>query len=510
MNNLNDLRGIIEDAQRGYARYKPTFDKITDNYIGRFDKESRRNMQERGKSHIFFPIINTKVKRIAAAFQATYFNLESLALIAPENPQDAQKAKTLERVLNTHLQRSALLTRLTPTFYQGILYGTVAAKCFWDNGIVIEHIPLEDIYFDPNAKTFQDSTYVVNRVYLSEMKFKELGRKGVFASKEFQKALSEITNNESKKHKVNKRLSSKVELMDVYTRYSLKDRNSTSGDMWYISTVMGGKYVLRSFVPLKDGLPIFSGTLLPQITPSYETDAVACYGDSPIAGLIPLQTEINIKKNQQIDSIAEALNPKMIAAIGSGINPMDIKRGPGSIIRVNALNAIQVMKAPSVGITENQIDELKKDIDEALGIDPLISLQKSDGKYQTAQGLSILASEAATRLQSMIRSYNETFFEEMLGHATRLIYLHSKHDALKEMLKEDVFRFSTIISSGLSGANVNVQASLMEKAFKMYLESEDKEGAQQMLKTLVHTMGIKTSESSEHLETNNNNNQNQT
>ena len=77
----NDLIDMIDAAQAGYDKYEPIFSQLTAQYLSKMDGDIEDSLVKRSKSHIFFPKINSKTKRIVVSFQESYLTTDSFAKI---------------------------------------------------------------------------------------------------------------------------------------------------------------------------------------------------------------------------------------------------------------------------------------------------------------------------------------------------------------------------------------------------------------------------------------------
>ncbi|MFX4282825.1 hypothetical protein ACOL3J_11195, partial [Aliarcobacter butzleri] len=86
-------------------------------------------------------------------------------------------------------------------------------------------------------------------------------------------------------------------------------------------TIWNKEIVLRFKAELPDGLPFIVGTLKEQeVKPDGSDNSVRVYGDSIVAPLIPIQREMIVIRNQQLDIIDRQLNPRYIIN-DNNINP---------------------------------------------------------------------------------------------------------------------------------------------------------------------------------------------
>lgn len=544
--NISELTNLISSAEQGFTVYKKVFATLADNYLCRYDQGIEKELRSRGKSHIFFPIINSKVRKLSSILQETFLFHDKVANITELNQASTtesnddingtnsntenslSRAEVLTNYVNIELTNKRFFSSMSKIIYESIIFGTAISKVYWSkNGLEIEHININDIQFDPDAQSYDDCRYIVHNIQFSYESFASAVNDGIFNAKsDAVIALLEV-------YKANK--FTKQNLKDIY--YYDVD-NAT----WRVSTVYNDTLPLRDSVILKDGNPFIVGYLMPQVKSFAETGFVAIYGDSPISALLPLQHELNIMRNQYIDAIAETLSPKVITAIGAGVDPADLKRGAGSVIRVNNINSIQTLPPPNISATREGIEQIKYDIDDVIG-----GLQISDSNingtnanvHSTATGVSILASESSSRIQALVRCFGETFFEPLLLRVSYLVYKYSKEYDVKltrryinvvtdkdgvvvdefiseynntnnnatynfidgynteavvntEVTTKLLFDFNVNLYGSVNGENKTMQFDKLESLYTMFVNNGEQEKASRIADELVRLVTIKS------------------
>jgi hypothetical protein len=475
-----DLKCMIESARRGYERYKPVFDDLSMAYLCEMSPELILDLQKRGKSHLFVPAVNAKVKRLHTAFMSPYFTNDMFAAISPDDPSDAESAmaaEAIERAL-MHYQRRKMINlyRVFDTaFLNAAVKGTCVIKAYWDTEAkapAVEELKLRDIWFDPDATCHASLRYVVHRMYITRSEVEKLRMLSSFKN-DF-----EIPQT-AEEHQ-------RLELFDVYYK---------DGKNWYVSTMLGDA-IIREQKKLADGLPIFVGTIMPQLIKEDEKNAVEIYGDSPMAALIGLQMEMNILRNQQIDAIALQMNPKVLVQTGARISPYDLRKGPGSCISTDNINGIRIMDAPNITQSESGINHNKLEMMEASGVTDYNSGTDANVLNGTATGISILTDQANQRIAQMIRSLNETLVEPLFRHLALLVWRYGDERFYKDVsigraIDPDLF---VQINTGLGATSPHVQLNGLKIAFEMLMKPNITPAAKEVLKHILPILGIKNTQ----------------
>lgn len=473
-----ELIDMIDAAQAGYDKYKPQFDELGEYYLSVMNSGLMESLAKRNKSRLFFPKINAKVKRVVASFQESYFSTDKFASLSSadsENAEIAKKTETLQKAVDyytTH-KMDSLFETFSPIFYDVSIFGTVVARVYWANDKpIIENIKLKDIRFDPSSRSARDVRYIVHDIYLTVDDIKGLQRSGVYKQNINAEELAVAEFEEdATKH-------SRIKLQEVYTQ----NKKGT----WTVSTFHDGVHAFRQDVELKDGNPFIIGGLIPQVEMPEETDIVRVYYDSIISATIPLQNEINIRRNQQIDAIKNHLEPQMIIPSISGINPVDIERG-SRFLRSKNPAQITIVPPPNINYTQSDVQQLDVEMGENLGV----SAQQngvSPSTKQTATESSILSNEGNSRIQAYIRSFNETFFKQIFKRTSQLVWKYGEERLFAGVSRGEPFEFIARINTGLGATNKEIQLAGIERSFSMSNQLLQMAMATQDLETAKQTV----------------------
>lgn len=471
---------LITSAENGYAHYKTAFEKLADYYLANMDKATLDSLTKRDKSRIFFPVVSTKAKRVLASFQEAYFSNEEFASVAPELDDIGldELAEALQKALNYYTTKKMhLFGGFDEIFLSAIVYGTAICKVFWhESKPRIDRLNIDEVFFDPNARSFEDLRYVVEVVYQTEADIRALQERGVYRD-DF--SASELTRGAGALAQTRY---SKIKLYDLYF---LEDGN------WYLTTLHEKTNIIRNPTPLKDGLPIFAGYLIPQLFKPDDYNVVRVYGDSPIASIVPLQHEMNARRNQQIDAISLQLAPRVVVGVGTGINPFDLKKGAGAVIKANNPAGLNFLPPPNLQQSVFDVSRLDTEIQEAIGVTAYNSGIDQSQMNATATGISILSQEANTRIQAYIRAFNETFVEPVFRHLCKLILKYGDDSFFKGVNRNVEFDFTVSVNTGIGATNKQIQLNGLQQAYSMFMQLQDTENARRVLKQILPILGIK-------------------
>ena len=474
MLKTNDLMQLISKAKGGFENYKSVFDELSRAYLMRYRKEVKENLRQRNKSSIFIPLTPSKTRRILASFQESYFTNDNIVKIEQvlEYPNLNNVIEILQKAFNHYTQKEIkLFSTLSKNMLEAIIYGTPIMRVYWNGAkVILENVSIYNIFLDNEATSNDDLNYLVHKIYLSKAQIYRFIELGVFTPE------SEVTKES--------------EILKLYERVELNEVYYRLNDSWYCATLWD-RNKLRD-IPLQDGLPFIVGNLLPQLD-NNEKDSVRLYGESPISIILSTQQEINTRRNQQIDAIDLALNPRVLLQQGGGIDPFAFKRGAGEIITCIDPNAVKFFTPPSINEANFDIQKLDLEAQEAVGVTAYNSGVNSSNLNQTATGMSILSTEANTRIQSIIRSYNETFIEPMLTRVAKLIYKYDTKFFSNIPIKPPL-DFIAKINTGLGATNPQLQLQNVERAFSMMERIQNIQGMIKLTQEALPLLSIKNVE----------------
>lgn len=448
---FGELIDVIEAAENGYKRYEPMFKDMLDAYLMRMDQATYDSLARRNKSRLYFPAINAKVKRIITSLQESYFSNDKFAKLMPDDEADASEVEVLQEATDYYLNRTSMFMAMSDVFFNVTVMGTCFTKTYWNDGVKIESISPLELFVDPSAKTWEDINYFVHNIYMTPDEIKRLQRSGVF------KRTFKADELQSDDMHDNVERFNRIKLQEVYMR--------NKKGMWTVSTVYDSSVALRQDVQLQDGHPFNMGVLIPQISDVNETDAVMVYGEPCIASSKHLQTELNMRRNQQLDAIKALLNPKFIIGANSGVNPLDLER-PFGAIRARSTQDIQILPTPTINDSIFDVQQLTQEISETLGVSPQ---QNGIGpnKKMTATESSIISNEGNIRLQSYIRSLNETMIEPLVKRVASLVWKYGEARFFLGVDRSKEFEFMTTVNTGLGATNKEIQMNGLREAFQM-------------------------------------------
>ena len=335
----NRLIEMINRSQRGLDDLMPTFLKLFNAYQALLDENVVKYLDSKGKSRIPYHMIMTKLQRIHADFVEAYFTNKQFAKINERKSlkgsyfdartqkfipfsrgvYDGMTAKAIEALQSAidyytaESDENCLYDPLTKVFKQLQIYGTGILKVYWDDDIEIEKIDIKDIKFDTEATSWDDCKYFVHDIYITKKDILEYRDKGIF-----------LPDAEYDKINTDARVNTFNQNPEEFKRYKLQEvYEEIEGDKWVVSTIWNKDVVLRDKVELPDGNPFIVGTIRDQeVKPDGTDTTVRVYGDAIAAPLIPIQQEMMVIRNQQLDIIDMKLEINLHNRLLRGSTPL--------------------------------------------------------------------------------------------------------------------------------------------------------------------------------------------
>ncbi len=473
MENKEYYSNLITKAKAGYDTYSPYFVDFYKAYQALLDEKAVKYLESKGKSNIPFYYIMNKLQRIRADFieayftnkqfakisekptlKGTYFN-SSLNQFVPFMRHDYSNmhyaaVKALQNAVDYYTiddETCNLFSALSVAFDDLKIYGTVAIKITWDNGIKIESIDINKIYYDPGAKNVENIKYLVHEIDITVEEIIEYQQQGIFNNDiDLEQIAPDYQNN---KHK-------RICLQEIYE----KKQGS-----WYVTTMWDKNIILRENANLPFGCPIVIGTIKNQkISPDGDENAVRVYGDSIIAPLMPLQREMTILRNQQLDIVDRQLNPRYIIG-DKNINPFDFTNQKQTVIQGNG-EKVKELQTPNTKESIFNVDRLSVEGQEAIGVTDYNSGNSNNKQLNsTATGISILTSESNKILAHYLRATNETLIKPLFRKITELVWAYGDARFFYGVDRSIELEYAVGVDVGLGATNKEQQLNSKMAAY---------------------------------------------
>lgn len=480
----NRLIEMINRSQRGLDDLMPTFLKLFNAYQALLDENVVKYLDSKGKSRIPYHMIMTKLQRIHADFVEAYFTNKQFAKINERKSlkgsyfdartqkfipfsrgvYDGMTAKAIEALQSAidyytaESDENCLYDPLTKVFKQLQIYGTGILKVYWDDDIKIEKIDIKDIKFDTEATSWDDCKYFVHDIYITKKDILEYRDKGIF-----------LPDAEYDKINTDARVNTFNQNPEEFKRYKLQEvYEEIEGDKWVVSTIWNKDVVLRDKVELPDGNPFVVGTIRDQeVKPDGTDTTVRVYGDAIAAPLIPIQQEMMVIRNQQLDIIDRQLNPRYIIN-DAKINPFDFSNQKMTAIRGDG-NQVKELQTPNMRDSNFNVERLGVEAQEIIGVTDY-GATGAKQMNKTATGMSILTSESSKILQHLLRGANETMIKPLFKKIAHLVWTYGSAEFFWGIDRTQKLDYQVGVDVGLGATNKETALNGKTMAYSKIME----------------------------------------
>lgn len=480
----NRLIEMINRSQRGLDDLMPTFLKLFNAYQALLDENVVKYLDSKGKSRIPYHMIMTKLQRIHADFVEAYFTNKQFAKINERKSlkgsyfdartqkfipfsrgvYDGMTAKAIEALQSAidyytaESDENCLYDPLTKVFKQLQIYGTGILKVYWDDDIEIEKIDIKDIKFDTEATSWDDCKYFVHDIYITKKEILEYRDKGIF-----------LPDAEYDKINTDARVNTFNQNPEEFKRYKLQEvYEEIEGDKWVVSTIWNKDVVLRDKVELPDGNPFIVGTIRDQeVKPDGTDTTVRVYGDAIAAPLIPIQQEMMVIRNQQLDIIDRQLNPRYIIN-DAKINPFDFSNQKMTAIRGDG-NQVKELQTPNMRDSNFNVERLGVEAQEVIGVTDY-GATGAKQMNKTATGMSILTSESSKILQHLLRGANETMIKPLFKKIAHLVWTYGSAEFFWGIDRTQKLDYQVGVDVGLGATNKETALNGKTMAYSKMME----------------------------------------
>ncbi|MDN5044981.1 hypothetical protein O8C96_04495 [Aliarcobacter butzleri] len=479
---------MITRSKAGLDSVMPHFIDLFNAYQALLDEKAIRYLDSKGKSRIPYYLIMTKLQRIHADFVEAYFTNKQFAKISNKKSlkgvyydattdsfvpftrglfdgMSINAINSLQNAIDFYTtedddDKSCLYDPLVKVLRQLQIYGTGIIKVYWDfesDGIVLEKIELKDISFDTEAVSFKDCKYLVHDMYLTKNEILEHRDSGLFASDAEYERINESNGTNTFNQNPNE-----------FKRFKVQEIYEKQKGKWYVSTIWNKEIVLRFKAELPDGLPFIVGTLKEQeVKPDGSDNSVRVYGDSIVAPLIPIQREMIVIRNQQLDIIDRQLNPRYIIN-DNNINPFDFSNQKISAIRGNG-EAVKELQTPNMRDSNFNVERLGVEAQEVIGVTDY-SATGAKQMNKTATGMSILTSESSKILQHLLRGANETLIKPLFRKISYLVWSYGSAEFFWGIDRTQKLDYQVGVDVGLGATNKETALNGKTMAYSKILE----------------------------------------
>jgi len=436
---------MIVDARSGWETYKSSIQECLDAYLMKIDRHTCDEKRKQNRSHIYFPKVNAKAKRISDGLSETYFTNDELVKLSKYINTDDDILNKWQKAVDFYTTSQNLYTTFQPIFQEVPFIGTSICRISWaGDTLKIDKVDIDKFFYDVNAVVSHEVKYLVHIIELTVEEIRELQKLGHF-NRTFK--VDELFNES--------RPSERMAIHEVYFY--------ENGE-WKVTSIYNESVPLRENVVLQDGNPFVWGGLLWQIKDFSESNFIPCYFEPAVASIIPLQHETNTIRNGIADCVKSQLVPKIITSKTAGINISEVWT-IGSPIYTSDPN-IRTLEQGNPSYAMSVIPVIEQDMAEVTGISPQ-SNGIAPNRKETATMSNIMANEGGVRLQGYIRTFNETFFEPCFLKVAMLVWKYARADFFMGIDRSEIPSFEVKVNAGIGALNKEVQKQGLIEANQM-------------------------------------------
>ena len=374
------------------------------------------------RSNLFIPVTHQTIETMVAKTLGAIFDSSTLFEFGPIDPKDFANAEAVTKFSNFDIQRIPNVYHKINTFLRHLyIYGTAIMRTYWDfdsyedpkmkGDIKIRRdqynfkiIPVRHIYIDPFAKILDDANWIIQRTVMNMSEFEQMMDKKEF-KKLTQEQLKSIEttpdqaltfDHDTRRFNEQDRFSS-LAFDDKRKFVEILEYFDKTEDRWIM--IASDKLVLRDIPnPLKN-----HGTF-PFVTCVDIPDPEHFYGVSTAETIYDLQAELNAFRNHRMDKKNFTMNPMWKVKHGSMFDRKDITPRLGGVVKVKNMDDLEPLQ---MGDTQNSdyVEEqaIKTDIQTTSSISDFSLGQGSSGFNDTATGVSIINSNADSRIVAKVK-----------------------------------------------------------------------------------------------------------
>jgi len=463
-------KSLIDEAFSRQSKYHSEWLTYELYYRAKFSDKQLRKIKKTKRSHLFIPVTRNIINIVKSIFTTSFFSAGCPIEVTYVGQSDPAKAAAATALVKYHYDRSKPYKELSRAFWSALTMRIGIVLTFWDSSrekIITRNISVKDLAFDYEATGIDDVQYLAYRFYESGNDIYDK------IKSKFYKDISvkEFFGPGDPDEKFNK-------------RYKVEELIRRKGDKWTVMTFCDGKLMRESEFarnPFQYGYAIDE---YEYVDMELQKDQILVYGGSMVELTRQIQDEINIKRNQKNDIQEEKINPTYFVDDTVTVNPFDLKKGPGTAIKVKGkLSGLMPRPTPSENSLDNDLALLtKQDLEDATGVNGIVRGGTSSSDRRSAAALSIINANSSPRIEDMILLITDTLFYNWAKTFTYLALKHSPSSLIEEIMedssnplgrkKERVLDFDIRVNFGAS-INKDVRLSDLKDMLMMFLQNRD-------------------------------------
>ena len=409
---------LIDDAFSKLENQKDRFLACERVYNATYDDAHRRRLAPQRsniveRSRIYIPLAKTSIDILHSIFKSSFLGSGcpiEITRIGMNDDHDRALRDALTAAVKAKWRENKHFIGISRAVLSALYLPLGVVSVYWGDGdIQTKFIPINTIAFDPYASDINDVEYICYKFAKSRNDVKAKFKSGFYRSDDEYAVL---------------KAGRRVLIKEIY------EKNWDKGG-WDLTSYANDIEVRKAWF---NQLPFCYGYCLENM-PSVgrddllNDDYIGVYGSCLPERVKELQQEYNIKRNQKIDLIENAIDPQFaINSEGGIVNANDLLSrkkvircnlsGDGDISKVVA----PLMPTGSVYDVTTEIEMIKAEYEIASGVNSIMTGVTSASDRRSNTSLQTINAASGVRVESMFQSLAATMLHEYAKKYVKLLY----------------------------------------------------------------------------------------
>ena len=409
---------LIDDAFSKLENQKDRFLACERVYNATYDDAHRRRLAPQRsniveRSRIYIPLAKTSIDILHSIFKSSFLGSGcpiEITRIGYNDDHDRALRDALTAAVKAKWRENKHFIGISRAVLSALYLPLGVVSVYWSDGdIQTKFIPINTIAFDPYASDINDVEYICYKFAKSRNDVKAKFKSGFYRSDDEYAVL---------------KAGRRILIKEIY------EKNWDKGG-WDLTSYANDIEVRKAWF---ESLPFCYGYCFENM-PSVgrddllSDDYIGVYGSCLPERVKELQQEYNIKRNQKIDLIENAIDPQFaINSEGGIVNANDLLSrkkvircnlsGDGDISKVVA----PLMPTGSVYDVTTEIEMIKAEYEIASGVNSIMTGVTSASDRRSNTSLQTINAASGVRVESMFQSLAATMLHEYAKKYVKLLY----------------------------------------------------------------------------------------
>lgn len=408
---IDDAFSKLENQKDRFLACERVYNATYDDAHRRRSSLQRSNIVER--SRIYIPLAKTSIDILHSIFKSSFLGSGcpiEITRIGYNDDHDRALRDALTAAVKAKWRENKHFIGISRAVLSALYLPLGVVSVYWSDGdIQTKFIPINTIAFDPYASDINDVEYICYKFAKSRNDVKAKFKSGFYKSDDEYAVL---------------KAGRRILIKEIY------EKNWDKGG-WDLTSYANDIEVRKAWF---NQLPFCYGYCFENM-PSVgrddllNDDYIGVYGSCLPERVKELQQEYNIKRNQKIDLIENAIDPQFaINSEGGIVNANDLLSrkkvircnlsGDGDISKVVA----PLMPTGSVYDVTTEIEMIKAEYEIASGVNSIMTGVTSASDRRSNTSLQTINAASGVRVESMFQSLAATMLHEYAKKYVKLLY----------------------------------------------------------------------------------------